>query len=249
MLEEMYDQADDLCNLQSIKVEKESLQSRISDLERAQEKYKQRVEELENNSAAEISRLEAEKAELKKKLEEAEGNVASFQENPKKAEAEHLSALAQLRAEKAAADQECGELRSRNKDLDSECQKLSLENSGLQQELKEQLQRAAEASKDVRDMSNQLEEGYVDAFCSCVKQIQYFNPGLTLNLKGVAPAFAFNEDGVLVNFRNQHPVDLSDPALPVFDPDLPLTGEAEEVPGDTPGGEIGREATQDGAAT
>ena len=248
MLEEMYDQAEDLCNLQALKVERESLESRISDLERAEERSKCRVEELEKNAAVEASRLEAEKTELKKKLEEAERNVASFQESIKKAEAEHVKALAQVRADQAASVQECSELRAHSAELTSSCRRLELENAGLQQELKEQLHLVAEASKDVRDMSAQLEEGYLDAFCSCVKQIQFFNPGLSLNLRGVAPVFAFNEEGILVNFRNQHPVDLNDPALPVFDPDLPLSAE-EEIPGEVPSAGVEQEAVQDPAAS
>ena len=78
MMEEMHHQAEDLCRLQSIKEEKDSLYSRISDLEKADERQRKRLEEMEDASTAEISRLEAEKAELKKKLEESEGNVASF---------------------------------------------------------------------------------------------------------------------------------------------------------------------------
>ena len=238
MMEEMHHQAEDLCRLQSIKEERDSLYSRITDLERGEEKQRKKLEEVEHASATEINRLEAENAELKRKLEEAEGNVALFQENAKKAELDHLDALASLRAEKIAAVQECTELRNAKKGADAKCHSLTLENVKLQQELKEQIRHAKDLADEVQGMTDQLDEAYVDSFSNCIKQLQFFNPGVVLNLKGVAPVFAFDEGGTLMNFRSGKPVDLKDPELPVFDPDQVLApgsdGEDGSGEGDRP---------------
>ena len=239
MMEEMHEQAEDLCRLQSIKEERDSLYSRISDLEKTEEKQRKKLEEVEHASATEINRLEAEKAELQKKLEEAENNVALFQENAKKAELDHLESLARLRAEKTAAVQECTELRGAKKDSDAKCHSLTLENVKLQQELKEQIRHARDLAEEVQGMSDQLDEAYVDSFSNCIKQLQFFNPGVVFNLKGVAPVFAFDEGGTLMNFRSGKPVDLTDPALPVFDPDQVLAPGSDDEDGDGKGDKPG----------
>ena len=208
MLKEMHEQAENHAKIQPILVEKDSLYSRIADHVWADEESHKKIKELENNSPAGISKLEAKKAELIRRLDEAEGNIASFQESAKKVESAYLDAMAKLRSEKIEAVKE-------------KCHDLTMANTRFQNDLDEQIQNVTDLSREVRDMSDQLDKANFDSFCNCIKQLQSTNPGVTFNLKGIAPFFAFNEDGVLVNIFTNRAVNLEDPDLAVFDPGQP----------------------------
>ena len=60
--------------------------------------------------------------------------------------------------------------------------------------------------------------GYM-AFASCLKQVQFSNPGVQLTFKGVHPLHGV-EGGQLLDYDNDPPtqVNLDDPELEAFDP-------------------------------
>ena len=60
--------------------------------------------------------------------------------------------------------------------------------------------------------------GYM-AFASCLKQVEYLNPGISLSFTGVHPLHGV-EGGKLVDYDHDPPseVDLNGPELEAFDP-------------------------------
>jgi hypothetical protein len=57
------------------------------------------------------------------------------------------------------------------------------------------------------------------AFSSCLKQVEFLNPGVQLNFKGVHPLHGVEGDQLL-DYDNDPPtqVNLDDPELEAFDP-------------------------------
>ena len=72
---------------------------------------------------------------------------------------------------------------------------------------------------EVREQGRVISSGGYMAFASCLKQVEFLNPGLVLSFKGVHPLHGV-EGGQLVDYDNDPPtlVDLNDPELESFDP-------------------------------
>ena len=72
---------------------------------------------------------------------------------------------------------------------------------------------------EVREQGRVISSGEYMAFASCLKQVEFLNPGLVLSFKGVHPLHGV-EGGQLVDYDKDAPtlVDLNDPELESFDP-------------------------------
>jgi hypothetical protein len=72
---------------------------------------------------------------------------------------------------------------------------------------------------EVREQSRVISVGGYIAFASCLKQVEYLNPRVSLSFTGVHPLHGV-EGGKLVDYDHDPPseVDLNDPELEAFDP-------------------------------
>jgi hypothetical protein len=72
---------------------------------------------------------------------------------------------------------------------------------------------------EVREQSRVISAGGYMAFASCLKQVEFLNPRVSLSFKGVHPLHGV-EGGQLVDYDNDPPtqVNLNDPELEAFDP-------------------------------
>jgi hypothetical protein len=72
---------------------------------------------------------------------------------------------------------------------------------------------------EFREQSHVMSNGGYMAFASCLKQVEFLNPGVPLSFKGVHPLHGV-ERGQLVDYDHDPPtqVDLNDPKLEAFDP-------------------------------
>jgi hypothetical protein len=72
---------------------------------------------------------------------------------------------------------------------------------------------------EVWEQSRVIFNGGYMAFASCLKQVEFLNPGVSLSFKGVHPLHGV-EQGQLVDYDNDPPtqVNLDDPELEAFDP-------------------------------
>jgi hypothetical protein len=71
---------------------------------------------------------------------------------------------------------------------------------------------------DIEEQSRLISNGAYMAFASCLKQVEFLNPGDQLTFKGVHPLHGV-EGGKLLDYDNDPPtqVDLNDPELEAFD--------------------------------
>jgi hypothetical protein len=168
--------------------------------------------------------LKASQAELRAEISTTASNFDQLKsENAKLSEEKkQIQVALSIAQEEATSLKEENNLLARVKDqLSADKSLLEADNYKLKTEIDEK--------------SRLISNGAYMAFASCLKQVEFVNPGIQLTFKGVHPLHGV-EGGQLLDYDNNPPtrVDLNDPELEAFDPQAdysmsPAVGEDENV--------------------
>jgi hypothetical protein len=180
----------------------------VADLEQKLQATKAAAEKQIQALTKEWDTLKASQAELRAEISTTASNFdqlklenAKFSEEKKQIQV----ALSKSQEEATSFSQENNLLARVRDQLSADKASLEVDNDKLRAEIKEQ--------------SHLISSGGYMAFASCLKKVEFLNPGVQLTFKGVHPLHGV-EGGQLLDYDNDPPtqVNLDDPELEAFDP-------------------------------